>query len=103
MRGSVTSAERICASIMLVRAASMVSDMESGSPLEEWAGYRRAVAAKQRGFFGGVYPVIAPLRLFGMGHVAEWLRSGLQIREPRFDSGRGLHPFQKVAVRLSVY
>ena len=25
------------------------------------------------------------------GHVAEWLRSGLQIRAPRFDSGRGLH------------
>ena len=27
----------------------------------------------------------------GFGHVAEWLRSGLQIRAPRFDSGRGLH------------
>jgi hypothetical protein len=26
-----------------------------------------------------------------IGHVAEWLRSGLQIRAPRFDSGRGLH------------
>ena len=25
------------------------------------------------------------------GHVAEWLRSGLQIRVPRFNSGRGLH------------
>ena len=25
-----------------------------------------------------------------IGHVAEWLRSGLQIRAPRFDSGRGL-------------
>ena len=24
------------------------------------------------------------------GHVAEWLRTGLQIRLPRFDSGRGL-------------
>ena len=24
--------------------------------------------------------------------MAEWLRSGLQIREPRFNSGRGLHP-----------
>ena len=29
------------------------------------------------------------------GPVAEWLRSGLQIREHRFDSGRGLHFFQK--------
>ena len=29
-----------------------------------------------------------------LGHVAEWLRSGLQSRERRFDSGRGLHfPF----------
>ncbi len=27
-----------------------------------------------------------------VGHVAEWLRSGLQIRERRFDSGRGLQP-----------
>ena len=27
-----------------------------------------------------------------IGHVAEWLRSGLQIRARRFDSGRGLHP-----------
>jgi hypothetical protein len=25
------------------------------------------------------------------GHVAEWLRSGLQSRVRRFDSGRGLH------------
>ena len=25
------------------------------------------------------------------GHVAEWLRSGLQNRLPRFNSGRGLH------------
>jgi hypothetical protein len=25
------------------------------------------------------------------GHVAEWLRSGLQIRVPEFDSRRGLH------------
>jgi hypothetical protein len=25
-----------------------------------------------------------------IGHVAEWLRSGLQIRAHRFDSGRGL-------------
>ena len=25
------------------------------------------------------------------GHVAEWLRSGLQIRGRRFESGRGLH------------
>ena len=24
-------------------------------------------------------------------HVAEWLRSGLQNRSPRFNSGRGLH------------
>ena len=27
------------------------------------------------------------------GLVAEWLRRGLQILAPRFDSGRGLHPF----------
>jgi hypothetical protein len=27
------------------------------------------------------------------GHVAEWLRSGLQNRLPRFNSGRGLHKF----------
>ena len=28
----------------------------------------------------------------GTGDVAEWLRSGLQIRLPRFDSGRHLQP-----------
>jgi hypothetical protein len=27
------------------------------------------------------------------GHVAEWLRRGLQILAPRFDSGRGLQNF----------
>jgi hypothetical protein len=26
------------------------------------------------------------------GHVAEWLRNGLQNRVPRFNSGRGLQP-----------
>ncbi len=30
------------------------------------------------------------------GHVAEWLRSGLQIRVPQFESGRGLQFFQCV-------
>jgi hypothetical protein len=29
------------------------------------------------------------------GHVAEWLRSGLQNRLPRFNSGRGLHHLAK--------
>ena len=29
------------------------------------------------------------------GHVAEWLRSGLQNRLPRFNSGRGLHDLAK--------
>ena len=28
----------------------------------------------------------------GLGHVAEWLRNGLQNRVPRFNSGRGLQP-----------
>ncbi len=28
-----------------------------------------------------------------LGHVAEWLRSGLQNRLRRFNSGRGLHSF----------
>ena len=32
-------------------------------------------------------PAIAP-----HGHVAEWLRNGLQNRVPRFNSGRGLQP-----------
>ena len=30
------------------------------------------------------------LDIFGNGLVAEWLRRGLQILAPRFDSGRGL-------------
>ena len=31
-------------------------------------------------------------REFGQGHVAEWLRNGLQNRVLRFNSGRGLQP-----------
>ena len=31
------------------------------------------------------------LILLSRGHVAEWLRNGLQNRVPRFNSGRGLH------------
>ena len=34
------------------------------------------------------------------GTVAEWLRSGLQIRVPRFDSGRCLHP-SRYALRVA--
>ena len=30
---------------------------------------------------------------FVEGHVAEWLRTGLQNRVRRFNSGRGLHKF----------
>jgi hypothetical protein len=33
----------------------------------------------------------AELQTVTHGHVAEWLRSGLQNRLPRFNSGRGLH------------
>lgn len=32
------------------------------------------------------------------GLVAEWLRRGLQILAPRFDSGRGLHLFPKITI-----
>jgi hypothetical protein len=43
------------------------------------------------------------LRPVSFGHVAEWLRSGLQNRLPRFNSGRGLHLTQSVgtAPRIS--
>src|SRR5262249_17450066 len=33
----------------------------------------------------------APHQIKSLGHVAEWLRNGLQNRVPRFNSGRGLH------------
>src|ERR1700738_608901 len=33
-----------------------------------------------------------------LGHVAEWLRSGLQNRLPRFNSGRGLHSLRLFAL-----
>jgi hypothetical protein len=29
------------------------------------------------------------------GHVAEWLRNGLQNRVHQFNSGRGLHPYNQ--------
>src|SRR6202035_2952806 len=35
------------------------------------------------------------------GHVAEWLRSGLQNRLPQFNSGRGLHNLAKVRLGTS--
>ena len=39
-------------------------------------------------------PLIACIEPALWGHVAEWLRNGLQNRELRFNSGRGLHfPF----------
>jgi hypothetical protein len=43
------------------------------SDIDAAVGHRRQAAAMLR------------------GHVAEWLRSGLQNRLPRFNSGRGLH------------
>jgi hypothetical protein len=36
-------------------------------------------------------PLIVYIDPPGWGHVAEWLRSGLQNRLLRFNSGRGLH------------
>ena len=48
-----------------------------------------------------------PVRFGGtgwIGHVAEWLRSGLQIRAPRFDSGRGLQTLpQRISKRFSAF
>jgi hypothetical protein len=35
-------------------------------------------------------------RFSDWGHVAEWLRNGLQNRVLRFNSGRGLQPFQRL-------
>jgi hypothetical protein len=37
-------------------------------------------------------PLIAGIDPARWGHVAEWLRSGLQNRLHQFNSGRGLHP-----------
>jgi hypothetical protein len=36
-------------------------------------------------------PLIACIDPPSWGHVAEWLRNGLQNRVLRFNSGRGLH------------
>ena len=38
----------------------------------------------------GAYMSSAP-----WGHVAEWLRNGLQNRVHQFNSGRGLHPYNQ--------
>jgi len=37
------------------------------------------------------YPGEAVYEFAAWGHVAEWLRNGLQNRVLRFNSGRGLH------------
>ena len=43
------------------------------------------------------------VRFSAWGLVAEWLRSGLQIHAPRFDSGRGLHSiFANYPVKLDL-
>jgi hypothetical protein len=55
---------------------------KSVSTLPEYALYSRA-AVKYQG---------AAAHLLE-GHVAEWLRTGLQNRVRRFNSGRGLHIF----------
>jgi hypothetical protein len=36
------------------------------------------------------------------GHVAEWLRSGLQNRLPRFNSGRGLQHLRNWFLTIAV-
>jgi hypothetical protein len=45
---------------------------------------------------GGAY-----MRSLSWGHVAEWLRNGLQNRVHQFNSGRGLHYFNDLAAALS--
>jgi hypothetical protein len=42
------------------------------------------------------------LILLSRGHVAEWLRNGLQNRVPRFNSGRGLQLHQSTGKQHSV-
>ena len=42
-----------------------------------------------------------PTSALRRGHVAEWLRNGLQNRVPRFNSGRGLHINQLVRARAA--
>ena len=45
-------------------------------------------------------PLVATQHPLLAGLVAEWLRRGLQILAPRFDSGRGLHNLNKLADTL---
>jgi hypothetical protein len=42
-----------------------------------------------------------PASALRKGHVAEWLRNGLQNRVPRFNSGRGLQINQLVGARAA--
>ena len=48
------------------------------------------LARFERNRENSIYPLIFRVFLH-WGHVAEWLRSGLQNRLRRFNSGRGLH------------
>src|SRR5262249_44740577 len=58
------------------------------------AGSRSCIAGpgEARGRWLFRIPILALRR----GHVAEWLRNGLQNRVPRFNSGRGLQINQRV-------
>jgi hypothetical protein len=44
-----------------------------------------------------VATLATPHNIKNLGHVAEWLRNGLQNRVPRFNSGRGLHKIKDLA------
>ena len=46
------------------------------------------------------YPLLGVYECARWGHVAEWLRSGLQNRLHQFNSGRGLHPYNQWLSRI---
>jgi hypothetical protein len=51
-----------------------------------------------KGLQKGVATPTTPNNINSIGHVAEWLRNGLQNRVPRFNSGRGLHKINDLDV-----
>src|SRR5262245_205156 len=102
MRRSVTSAVRTCPSTMCRRAVAKsviaVLDLKEGLGEERLLCGNKpenaSFASDCHEIVGGLWLLYRHGRsepLFTIGDVAEWLRSGLQIRVRRFDSGRRLH------------
>ena len=96
---------------MLAKYREVQGKMPELAPKPKKKDYRRRKRALSEESFGvenafkrGVSPLVAYIgqavyEFAPRGHVAEWLRNGLQNRVHQFNSGRGLQSFQILSTR----